>query len=330
MAGLKGNVAWWAIEPNVAGAKGAPAPGSAQLIPFSGGNLSVTRETANFSETDSSRDQGTSYTVRSGVEGNPEAYVRDSYMHKLLTAALGTDAAVTTGGNTVHTISPANGLPYMTMWRMQSDLLWEKFDDCMVSELSIKGDAGAPLTATASVMGLTPTRLTVNPVTTWAALAPTAIISTITSDAPYTYNTATVSLGGSTVRTVKSFELQINNNVKTQQTDDVNPYDVVPGQREITLSFDLIFENLDDYNLFNYGSTSGTAISSAITTRAAEFTFAGASANNSIKFNIPRLAYEAFPVEPNAGGDPITVSVRAQAQRGSTSIITAEVKNQVT
>ena len=328
MAGLKGNVAWWAIEPNVGGAKSAPAPGSAQLIPFSGGNISVTRETANLQETDSSRDQGISYTVRTGVEGSPEAYVRDSYMHKLLTAALGTDAAVTTGANTVHTISPANGLPYMTLWRMQSDLLWEKFDDCMVSELSIKGDAGAPLTVSASVMGLTPTRLSTNPVTTWAALSP-AIVSTFANDACYNYNTATVSLGGSVVRTIKSFELQINNNVKTQQTDDVNPYDVVPGQREITLSFDLIFENLDDYNTFNYGTTSGTAISSAITTRAAEFTFAGATANNSVKFNIPRLAYEAFPVEPNAGGDPITVSVRAQAQRGSTAIITAEVKNQV-
>ena len=329
MAGLKGNVAWWAIEPNgSSGAKGVPATSSTRLIPFSGGNVSVTRETANFAETDSSRDQGTSYTVRSGVEGNPEAYVRDSYIHILLAGALGSDAVTGATPNKTHTITPANSLPYHTMWRMQSDVLWEKFDDCMISELSIKGDAGAPLTATASVMGLVPTRLTTNPVTSWAALTP-AVTAAITSDSPYTYNNATVSLGGAAVSTVKSFELQINNNVKVQQTDSVTPYDVVPGQREVTLSFDLLFENIDEYNLFNYGSTSGTAISSEITTRAAEFTFAGASVNNSIKFNIPRLAYEAFPVEPNAGGDPITVSVRAQAQRGSSSIITAEVKNQV-
>lgn len=319
MAGYQGNVAWWALAKQGSG-KGSAAtlPTGASLIPFSGGSIQPTRETGNLAETDATRDQGLSYVVRTGAEGTPEAYARDSYAHTLFAAALGTVASTGTT-NYVHTITPSNSLSYYTIWRNQSDALWEKFTDCFVSELTFKSEAGAPATLAASVMGRTPERLTASPVTT----------ETVNNDPVYNYNTAAVSLGGSSTNLVSSFELSINNNVSVQQTDDVVPYDMVPGQREVNLSFDLILENLNEYNKFFYGSTSGTTASTTISTTSFELTLAGASANNEIKFSIPSLAYEAFPVEPNPNGDPITVSVRAQAQRPSSgSIITATVKNQ--
>lgn len=324
MAGLKGNVAWWALakQASKSDASGYTAPTAASLIPFSGGNIQVTRETGNLSETDSSRDQGLSYIVRSGVEGGPEAYVRDSYAHTILEAGLGTDTATGTTNKT-HTITPSNDLKYYTVWRNQSDVLWEKFEDCMFSEIGVKSEAGAPLTFSTSLMGRTPTRLTTDPTASGQPLASL----TVANDVVYNYNKASVKLGGSSTSLIRSFELSINNNVSMQQTDDVVPYDLVPGQREVTLSFDLIMEDLAEYNKFFYGSDSGTTAASSIYTTSAEFEFVQGT-NNSIKFVIPSLAYEAFPVEPNPNGDPIVVSVRAQAQRTSGSIITATVKNQ--
>ena len=126
---------------------------------------------------------------------------------------------------------------------------------------------------------------------------------------------------------VRSFELNIDNNLSLQQTDASVPYDVVEGTREVSLSFDLIFETLSEYNAFHYGGTSGTAVSSNIYTTSADFQFDN-GANNQIKFTLPSIAYEEFPVEPSAGGDPVTVSVRAVAQRGGSPVITAVVKNQ--
>ena len=488
MAGLKGNVAWWAAAKQ--SAKGSAAAYAPFKAPFTGGGIQVTRETANLSETDSSRDQGVSYVVRSGVEGGTESYVRDSYIHNLLegtlgkrtvaasgtqftvssaTAAAPTSATVnavsnvlnvytyttaaahgfvagdvvtiagssvagwngtftvasapttttftvngpssagygtttwssgtatstksiytyttsaahgylagdsvgvanaanaaynglflvlsapttttftvagqanpgttTFSGGTVsksgtHTITPSDslGLPYFTFWRNQSDTLWESFTDCQFGELTLKGEAGAPLSVTTAIMGLTPTRSDTE-------FAATSWNTKTTTDTVYNYNNATIALGGTAGSTglvtgatatglVRSVEIQITNSLNVQQTDDVTPYDMVPGQRQVNISFDLILDSLAEYNKFFYGSSTGTAISSSIYTTPMQLTFANGS--NSIKFDIPSVAYEAFPVQPNPNGDPIVVSVRAQAPRTgdpAKPIITATVVN---
>ena len=324
MAGLVGNVAWWAIAKQSGKGTAASLSGAANavtpLIPFTGGSLSPTIETGNLSETDASRDQGVSYLVRTGVEGSPEAYLRDSYSHTILEAVLGTKGVSGTT-NFTHSITANNTLPYYTIWRNQSDTLYERFTDCMVSEVTVKAEAGGPATISASVMGRTPEKLASNPTT---GISPN--VPTVVSDAVYNYNQAAITLGGSATSLVSSFELSISNNISVQQTDDVVPYDMVPGTREVNLSFDLIFEDLTQYSNFFYNGAAG-AVSNSIFTQAATITLTRGT-NNEIAFSIPSLAYEAFPVEPNPGGDPIVVSVRAQAQRSSSGIITATVKNQ--
>ena len=338
MAGLKGNVAWWAASKQ--SAKGTIASAAVVKAPFSGGGLAVTRETANLSETDSSRDQGVTYLSRSGVEGSVEAYLRDSYAHTLLAAALGTDTVSGASTNYTHTITPASVLPYYTFWRNQGDVLWESFTDCMVSELTIKGEAGSPLTASATIMGLTPTKLSSDPSSGWTGI-------NVASDAVYNFSDAsgtggTIALGGTastttglvsggtTTHLIRSFELQIGNSVNMQQTDAVTPYDLSPTQRTVNVSFDIILEDLTQYNNFFYGS--GTTARTDIFSQPMLFTF-GRGTNNSVAFHLPSVAYEAFPVQPNPNGDPIVVSVRAQAQRfnltaGTPQIMAAVVKNQ--
>ena len=329
MAGLRGNVAWLLAQKQ--SAKGTlatpsapvPTPGTAggYKMPFSGGNIGPVRTTEQLSETDASRDQGVTYVSTAGVEGSPEFYVRDNSIPFWLLCVLGSNVTSGTTPNWIHTLTPANSLPYISCWRNISDTLWESYRDCKVGSLSISAEAGGVLTASAGIQGLLPTRL---------AAAPGAAVS-IDSGPVYQFSdrptAGVVTLGGGATALVRSFELTIENNLQSQQTDNVTPYDVYEGQREVSLGFDLIFESLDEYNKFHYGGAAGTAVSKDVFTTSAVFTFEKGT-NNSISFNLPSIAYQEFPVEPSPGGDPIIASVRAVAQRGGSPILTATVKNQ--
>jgi hypothetical protein len=308
-----------AAKQSAKGAAATVATGTTFKNPFSGGSIAPVREFDNLAETDSNRDRGVSFTTTSGVEGSPEFYVRDASLGLWLLGALGADA-VTGSTNFTHTITPANTLPYMTMWRNVANTLYEQYRDCKISTLVIGASAGQPLTATATVQGLQASRLASDP-----SASPAIPLA---SQYVYNYNDATVTLGGGATALVSSFELTIENNVTRQQTDDFTPYDVVEGTREIDLTFDLIFEDLTEYNKFHYGGVSGTSISASIYTTTADFQFDN-GANNQVKFSLPSIAYQELPVDPDPGGAPITTSIRAVAQRGASPVITAVVKNQV-
>ena len=320
MAGLRGNLAWlMAAKQPAKGTVATIAAGTTYKNPFSGGSIGPVRETDNLSETDASRDRGVTYVTAAGVEGDPEFYVRDSSAGAWLFWALG--AVATTGTtNFVHTITPSNTLPYITVWRDIGDTLYEQYRDCKVSTLTVSAGTSEPLTMTAGIQGAQATRLTTAP----DSGTPIAV----QSSAVYSFNESTITLGGGATALISSFELTIENNVTRQQTDDVSPYDVVEGVREVSLGFDMIFETLAEYNSFHYGGPSGTTVSPTIFTTSAVFSF-DKGANNSISFNLPSIAYEEFPVDPDPGGDPITVSVRASAQRGGSPVVTATVKNQI-
>lgn len=321
MAGLRGNQAWvLAQKQSAKGVVPTIDPLKAVKMPFSGGNIGPVRETDQLSETDSSRDRGVTFVQASGVEGTPEFYVRDASIAFWLYAALGADAVTGTTPNYTHTVTPSTALPYITVWRDIADTLYEQYRDCQVGTLTISADAGAPLTASAAIQGLQTTRLTTAP----DAGTPVALQSGFV----YNYNNATVTLSGGATALVSSFELTIENNIQRQQTDDVIPYDVYVGTREVSLSFDLLFETLTEYNSFHYGSGAGTTVVPTLYTTSAVFQFDN-GANNSIAFNLPSIAYTDFPVEPSAAGDPVTVSVAAAAQRGGSPVVTATVKNQV-
>lgn len=323
MAGMRGNVGWLMGQKQTAkGTLATPAIANAFKTPFSGGSISPVREIDSLAETDSSRDQGVSFVVTSGAEGSPEMYVRDRLIGFFLYWALG---AVSTSGTTnlTHTITPNNTLPYVSLWKSMGDLLWESYQDCQIGSLTIASEAGRPLTMTAGVSGLIPTRLTADP-----SLSP---VIPMENSTVYSYNNVTgaVVLGGSATALIRSFELTVENNIQRQQTDSVTPYDIYVGTRTVSLGFDLFFETLAEYNKFHYGGAAGTAISPSIFTTSAAFTFTQ-GVNNSIAFSLPSIAYTEFPVEPSAAGDPVISSVRAVAQRSGSPVLTATVKNQQT
>lgn len=323
MAGLRGNVAWLGGARQTAkGTAATFAAANAFKNGFVGGNIGPARETENLSETDASRDRGVTYVTQAGVEGEPEIYVRDESVVFWLEAALGT--RVTSGTtNLTHVMTPGNVLPYISAWRNLGDTLYEQYRDCKVGSLSISAESGAPLTATIGIQGSKATRLTAAP----DAATPIPVENSSVYQFRRTAAVGIATLGGGATALIRSFELGIENNVTRQYTDDVEAYDVVEGTREVSLGFDMIFETLDEYNKFHYGGAAGTAISPSVFTTSAAFVFSKGT-NNEISFNLPSIAYEELSPEPDAGGDPITVSVRAAAQRGASPVVTATVKNQ--
>lgn len=338
MAGLSGKSAWLALARNNAAgdrstnsAPVVPAPTTPTYkLPFSGGSIGPVRETDRLAETDVSRDQSAAYVTTGGVEGSPEVYVRMDSIGAILASVMGTVTTVA-GPPNVHTFKPAQGMPYYTFWRNTGGAngVYEQFVDVFVSSATFAAEAGAPLTAALAVQGL-------KTIPIQAGATKTALDAVALNQAAVpNFNVAAVALGGgvgtpTAVRNIRSFELTIENNVSRQQTDDVVPYDIVPGTREISLGFDMIFENADEYFKFHTGTNAGTAISPSIFTTNAEFTFT-IDANNEIKFTLPSIAYEEFPVEPDPGGDPIIVPVRAVAQKavGVTDLLTVVLKNAV-
>jgi hypothetical protein len=319
MAGLRGNQAY--LLSAVQTAKATPPTAWKDKNFFtSNASISPTHQIGQLSETDSNRQAGNNYVQQTGFEGAPQFYVRDDSIHSWLYYVLGAKAD-SGASDFTHTITPAAAIPYVTFGRGIGNTLFEQFNDGMVSDLTIAAGTAQPLTATATVMGLTAVRQAAE----WTAgLAPPAASAL----APYNFNQATVTLGGSATALISSFNCSISNNVTVQQTDDSIPYDVVPGTFQVTLGFDMIFETLTEYNKFLYGGASGTTQSPTIFTTSAVFLFT-VGAKNDIQFTFPSIAYETFPVDPDPGGSPITVSVTAAAQRSASPFVTAVVHNQI-
>lgn len=323
MAGLRGNQAYWVAAAQSEG-KGKEPKKWQDTYLFTDGNIQPTTQTDQLSETDSSRNAGDLFITQTGSEGSPAAYVRTASIHHLLYYALGaqTDEGKAEEGFT-HKLASAAALPYVTFGKGQGGTLYEQFNDCKVDELTLSWSTGQPGTVALSIMGRGAVRKTEE----WKTeLAPPAT----STAAPVSFNGATVKIGGSETRLVSSFELTISNNLTVQQTDDSIPFDIVEGPLAVTLGFDYIVEDLKEYNKFNYGGEAGTTQSASIyTTENLTFEFAGPTAKDSMSLIIPKTAYTEFPIEPDAGGAPVTAAVRGAAQRHASGFLQATVKNTV-
>lgn len=331
MAGIRSNIGWVQLnkQTGVNNGKGiaatfasaTPGPAAGVRSRFaSDDRVSPRAEFASFPETDSSRDAPDSQKMSGGTEGSFQIGARDSIAHVILEAALGARAVAVVTVNGTHTITTADLLSYWTLEQNVGDVLWERMVDQVANELTINVEAGGFMTMSLSWLGRTPTRLTAAPAA--AALSP------LSSDALYTFNDATVSIGGSAVANVRSMNLTLTNNLSSQQTDDFVPYDIVTGNREVSVGFDVIFESLDHYNAFHYGTTVGTAQDKNTFTTDLNFLFSK-GVNNSIELDLDLVNYEEYPVNPDPGGEPMIVPVRARSRRNANGLLKAIVKNQI-
>lgn len=301
-------------------AKGTAAASPAFRLMLNGApSLAPVKERGRFAMTDSGRDQGPGFTSGMRVEGDIPVYLHPDAMASLLYYALGANADSGAGPNYTHTLTPANDMPWLTVWRMVGNVIFEKFTDVKVNALRIEGQAGQPYTCTLSVIGITSTKLASDPV-----------LAAVTSQ-PYIYPESNTRLKVDTVDyRISAWSVGIDNGASGFQADDYFYADIDPGGRTISASFQTRFTGLSDlpanYAAFYYDV--GTALSPITGTHALDFTMQR-DANTSVQLQAPQVTYAAVPVQPDPGGAPIGLEIACEVEKPAASaILTAIVKDQ--
>jgi Phage tail tube protein len=294
MAGVAGNVYTLAFAKQ--SAKGTPAGAAAGFRKkLTGGELGPQRQFLTLQETDASRQQGDTVVVGAQVEGEPECYVRPADFGLIAYAALG--ALSTTGaGPYVHTITPAQRPPYLTVRKnLGAGTIIDQYNDVTIGTLELSGGAGQACMAKFACMGLA------------AVLGTTDSTAAVVSDHVYTYPEVSVSLGGSAPNTVEAFSLNSNNNADFIQADNsLTPYDVVLGRLEVNGSYTILLESDADYRRFHTGTTGGTAFTTTLSSQALDISLTNGT--NIIHAICAGITLTAYPVPPDTSGKPIRVA----------------------
>lgn len=303
-------------------AKGTPAAAPTVKMKLSGApSLLPVKERSRYVVTDTGRDNAGSFTSRLGVAGEFSCYAEPSAMGLLFYLALGANADGGTNPNYTHTATPANDLPYFTLFRSVGGVIFEIWEDCKLGRLAIEGGAGGAYTVSIGVEGLQ-SRLQAAD-SALAALEPAGLLF-MEGFGEFKIDTV--------ARTIHRLSLEINNNVSSYQADNYTSVDIDPGKREISLSVSTRFGGLSawpDYHNFFYNSVAApAALSPVVATRAMQLLVAR-NANLSFQVNLPQVTYAGVPVQPDPGGDPIEIELSCNVEKpsGVTAIITAVSKD---
>lgn len=319
MSGISARIGNVAI--GVQASKGTPAATPEKRFFLAGaGSLAPLKERARLAMTDSGRDLGAGFTSRLGVEGEVPIYLHPSGAASLFKWALGSNADGGADPNYTHTATPADDLPWLTVWRNVGDQILEKFTDCKLNTLRIEGAAGQALAVTLGIVGISYEFLASDPVL--AALA----------DQPYLFPEAAglIQLDAA-AQAMHQVSFEINNNLSVYQADDYKPADIDPGGREVGLSFAQRFTGATagvDYREFYYASDVGTTMDPAVGTHAFEVIWRR-NVNLEVEIALPEVTYAAIPVNADPAGDPIEVEVACAVEKpAAADIVTVTTKDQ--
>lgn len=306
------------------------AKGAAAAVPTVKFKLSAApsvmpvKEIGRYVMTDIGRDPGPAYTSRLGVSGDFQVYLHFDGFALLAYLALGSNADSGAGPDYTHTATPANDLPYCTVWRMVGNVIFEKFVDCKVNSLRVESAAGSPATATVSIEGIAANA------DVWQA-ADTVAASLESNGLLHMEAFGKFLLGGAAAR-LSRYSFEVTNGASAYQTDNYTSDEIDVSGREVTVSFALRFTGptaKPSYRAFFYGSDAGLALSPILSTDTLNVEYVRA-ANKSVKIDTPQITYAAIPVNADPGGDPIEVEVSTTVEKpaGATPIVTITTKDQ--
>lgn len=132
---------------------GVAATAAAFKTRVTGGDVAPLSNVQKLAETGRNRLSRVLFKASAGVDGNPALAVREKLAGLFLWGALGTKSVTGIADPWTHTITPANVLPYFTIWRMFGDMVWEKFIDCKFAQLEMVSEAEQALSMTATIVG---------------------------------------------------------------------------------------------------------------------------------------------------------------------------------
>jgi hypothetical protein len=150
-------------------AQGTPASTPEIRSYLTGGYVMPNRTINDIEETTGQRIRNRAVIASVEVGGTPEIAARADDLGLWLLGALGYETAGASGSDYSHVITNAGSLPWMTFWTMLGSLIYAEYDDCKIAQLVLTSEAGQPLKAQATVMGLTPKSHDSSAYATWAA-----------------------------------------------------------------------------------------------------------------------------------------------------------------
>jgi hypothetical protein len=318
MPAVAGNAWTMAVGKQVA--KGTPQTTPTYKLKAVSGDVTPRRDILTLAETDASRQAGAQVVVGAGVEGTTEHYLRPDEFGLIAYMAMGGNADTGTGPNYTHTATAAASAPYATLFKaINVTSLVDRYADCRIGSLTVRGATGGALTYSATWMGLT------------ALLGSTDPVLAASTQTPLVYPNVTVTKGGSAASIVDSFEITINQNPTLIQGDTgLSASEIVWGRFEVSGTMSILFESDADYRAFHTGTTGGTSPASTIFAEALTI-LAEVNANLSVSFVMTEIEYTDYPVASNTDGTPIRVSAgfRAKPQATIANTLSIVTKNTV-
>lgn len=295
-------------------AKGAVAAVPAIKLKLSASpSLSPIKNRSRYEATDIGRDAGPTFTTGLGVGGEFQCYAEPAAMALLFYLALGANADSGAGPNYTHTATPANDVPYFTLFRSVGGVIFETWADCKLDTLSISGGAGEAYQVTIGCQGIT------------AATTAADSVLTALDLAGYLFQEGGGAFKIDTVaKTIHQFTFDINNNISPYLADTFIPADIDPGKRELGLSVSTRFTGATawpDYMGFFYGGAAPQAALTPVVGTHAMQLIVTRNANTSIQIDLPQVTYAGIPVQPDPGGAPIEIALACNVEKPAASAI---------
>lgn len=233
-------------------AQGAPASGPLVRTELTDGGVAPVRTIIDLEETSGSRLRLTSVPSKVSVGGEPTIYGRPNALALAFLMALGSESVAGGGDPYVHTIVSAGSLPYGTWWRMLGSLIFEQFTDVKLGKLVVTSEAGQPLKAQCTLVGILPQFMTSGDYGTLVTVVD------LEDDTPFMHydGSGLFTVDGDPVSCIEKAVLTIDNHSVDQQGDSLVPCAITDGLLEITWELTHTIEDPDLYNLFHYGSAS--------------------------------------------------------------------------
>ena len=315
-------------------AQGTPATVADYKIPLVGGTVRPRRDIQVLEETGDSRLRDIAYVSQVGVEGSPEYAIRPLALGLILFGVLGSQAVTGAADPYEHEFTEADEQPWLTFWRRMhldgANYLYEKFVDCRITQLVLTSEAGQPIRAGMTVMGLDPRALS-------SADYATEVAVDQESGAPFMHydGKGALTVDGTVVSSIERVVTTINNQNTFQQGDAVQGYDAAEGMLDVRVETTQKILDDDLYNQFHYGAASpasGDQASSEVIELAAGVSFLWtrqATPERSLRIQGSRLQIQNVEgFEPNTGNDPMKRnSTYALLRPASGAGITATLKN---
>src|SRR5579862_739950 len=157
MTGVSGQ--YYVLQIGRQTAKGTPQTVPQYALKLTAGGLDATKTEVELTETDQTRQQGKTIATAAGVTGSPDFYTRPDDFGLLAYGLLGANADSGTNPNYIHTatMSSAGANPYFTVYKcIGSNVLVDRYDDCRIVGMKLKGQAGQAISATWDITGITP------------------------------------------------------------------------------------------------------------------------------------------------------------------------------